>query len=45
MSRIYYRQIKSGKMELDDVPEYWREQVKALLDADAAEEAEPHDLG
>lgn len=34
MVKIYYRRIKDGKMALDEVPMRWREQVKALLEAD-----------
>lgn len=31
MVAIYVRWIKSGKMTLDDVPERWRDAVKAAL--------------
>ena len=34
MAKIYYRMIMAGKMTVDDVPLRWREQVKALLEAD-----------
>ena len=34
MAKIYYRQVKAGKRTIDEVPEYWRDAVKALLDAD-----------
>lgn len=34
MAKIYYRKIKRGEMTVDDVPERWRAQVQALLDAD-----------
>jgi len=34
MAKIYYRKIKRGEMTIDDVPERWRAQVQALLDAD-----------
>lgn len=34
MAKIYYRKIKRGEMTIEDVPERWREQVQALLDAD-----------
>lgn len=40
MAKIYYRRIKAGIMTLDDVPELWREQVRALLEADEAGEVE-----
>lgn len=31
MVNIYVRWIKAGKMTIDDVPERWREQVRAKL--------------
>lgn len=31
MSKIYFRKIVSGGMTLEEVPERWYEQVKALL--------------
>lgn len=34
MAKIYYRQVKDGKRTLDEVPAYWREQVRKMLDAD-----------
>ncbi len=34
MAKIYYRQIKAGKRTIEEVPERWREQVQALLDAE-----------
>ena len=34
MAKIYYRRIKDGAITIDDVPERWRAQVQALLDAD-----------
>lgn len=34
MAKIYYRKIKRGEMTIDNVPERWRAQVQALLDAD-----------
>lgn len=34
MAKIYYRQVKAGKRAIDEVPELWRGQVKALLEAD-----------
>ncbi len=32
MAKIYYRRIVAGEMELNDVPERWREEVQVLLD-------------
>ncbi len=40
MAKIYYRQVKAGKRTLDEVPEYWREQVREMLEADKAEKTE-----
>ena len=34
MAKIYYRRIKDGAITIDDVPERWKAQVQALLDAD-----------
>ena len=34
MAKIYYRRIKAGDMTIEQVPEHWREQVQALLDAE-----------
>ena len=34
MAKFYYGRIKRGKLAIDDVPERWRDQVQALLDAD-----------
>lgn len=34
MAKIYYRKIKNGQMTIDEVPERWRDDVQALLDAD-----------
>ena len=34
MAKIYYKRIKAGIMTIDEVPERWRAQVQALLDAD-----------
>lgn len=34
MAKIYYRRIKDSAITIDDVPERWRAQVQALLDAD-----------
>ncbi len=32
MVKIYVRRIQAGLMTLEDVPEYWREKVKAELE-------------
>ena len=32
MAAIYLRQIRAGKRTLEQVPEYWREQVRARLE-------------
>lgn len=34
MAKVYYRKIKSGLMIIDEVPERWRAEVEALLEAD-----------
>lgn len=34
MAKIYARRIKAGEMSIEDVPERWRDEVQALLDAD-----------
>lgn len=34
MARFYYGRIKRGKLTIEEVPERWRDQVQALLDAD-----------
>ena len=34
MVKFYVRQIKAGKMTLEDVPERWRAAVQAMLDED-----------
>lgn len=31
MVKIYVRKIKAGQMTLEDVPERWRDKVKAAL--------------
>lgn len=31
MAKIYVRRIKAGQMTIDEVPERWREQVRAAL--------------
>lgn len=40
MAKIYYRQVKAGKRTLREVPEYWREKVREMLEADKAEKTE-----
>lgn len=35
MAAIYLRQIRAGKRTLEQVPEYWREQVRAILEQKA----------
>lgn len=35
MAAIYLRQIKAGRRTLEQVPEYWREQVRAILEQKA----------
>ena len=37
MAKIYYRRIKAGDMTIEQVPERWREQVQALIEAANAE--------
>jgi len=32
MAKIYARQIRAGKMSIDDVPNKWREAVRELLE-------------
>lgn len=32
MAKIYYRRILDGIMTLEEVPERWRETVRALLE-------------
>ena len=36
MAQIYYNLIKKGLKTIDDVPLKWREEVRAMLDAEAA---------
>lgn len=33
MAKIYYKKIIAGDMTLEQVPERWREAVRALLEA------------
>lgn len=37
MVKFYVRQIKAGKMTLEDVPERWREAVREALENEEAE--------
>lgn len=32
MAKIYYKRIKAGLMNIDDVPVLWRTQVQSFLD-------------
>ena len=32
MAKIYYRQIKAGKITLEEVPERWRDAVREMLE-------------
>ena len=34
MAKLYYKRVKAGKMTIEDVPEHWRADVQAMLDAD-----------
>lgn len=36
MAKIYVRWIRAGRMTLEQVPERWREAVRAALDAKEA---------
>jgi len=33
MVKLYVKRIKAGLMTIDEVPERWREEVRAALDA------------
>ena len=35
MAQIYYNLIKKGLKTIDDVPVKWRDEVRAMLDAEA----------
>lgn len=37
-ARLYFNQIRLGKITIDDVPAKWRKAVQALLDADEVQE-------
>lgn len=34
MAKIFYRRVKAGIMDIEEVPWLWRDKVQALLDAD-----------
>ena len=34
MVQIYYKLVKAGKLDIEDVPEKYREQVRILLEED-----------
>lgn len=34
MAKIYYNAVKAGRRTLESVPERWRAQVAAMLEAD-----------
>lgn len=34
MAQFWYKLVKSGVKTLDDVPEKWREEVRAMLEAE-----------
>ena len=36
MVAIYVRWIKAGKMTIAEIPEKWREEVRAMLNADGS---------
>ena len=38
MAKVYYDLIKKGLWTIDKVPPKWREDVQAMLDAEAANE-------
>ena len=33
MAQIYVRWIRAGRLTVEEVPERWREEVQAMLDA------------
>ena len=37
MVKVYYRQVKSKKRTIEQVPDLWRDEVQALIDADEEE--------
>ena len=38
MARLYLIKVKNGSMTLDDVPDKWRDEVRALIEAESANE-------
>ena len=38
MARLYWIKVKNGSMTLDDVPDKWREEVRAMLEGEADHE-------
>ena len=34
MAKIYYNRVKAGKWSIEDVPERWRDEVIAMLNAE-----------
>ena len=34
MAKIYYNRVKAGKWSLEEVPERWRDEVIAMLNAE-----------
>lgn len=39
MAAIYVKMIHAGKMTLEQVPDLWREEVKALLEKEEIDDA------
>lgn len=35
MAQFWYKLVKNGIKTIDDVPEKWRDEVRAMLEADA----------
>ena len=38
MARLYWIKVKNGSMTLADVPDKWRDEVRALIEAESANE-------
>ena len=38
MARLYWIKVKNGSMTLDDVPDKWRGEVRAMLEGEADHE-------
>ena len=38
MARLYWIKVKNGSMTLDEVPDKWRGEVQALMEAESANE-------